>query len=280
MDTSTSLTQSGVATYGAIMADFPHRYQNFSKAKNGAVAAHYETMSYEGGVALKPTIQALAKKDCHLFYWATGPKLDQCIDMVKAWGFDYITYIPWVKVTPSAGTIRRGIGFWAMQASELLLICRKGKPKRRNVNGGTDKPIGLLKDGEAEERVFYAPIGKHSAKPLEIHEYVEKYVEGPYLELFATRPREGWTTIGHSLGTWISERGVETLEERDEAMSAPPKKLEKLRTALAGIYPSDSPELNALADKVVEEQARMRNEPLDINEWAHRLAEDVVSLTD
>ena len=197
----------------SVLVDFPHRYANFSKTAHGAAAAHYDTMTYEEGVALP--VGSLAEKDAHLFYWATGPKLDQCIDMVKAWGFDYVTYIPWIKTSPWSGTIRRGIGFWAMQASELLLICKRGKPKRRNVNGGSDKPIGLMVDGEGDDRIFYGPIGKHSAKPLEIHDYIEKYCEGPYLELFATKPRENWTTVGHSLGTWLSEHGIETLAERD-----------------------------------------------------------------
>ncbi len=45
------------------------------------------------------------------------------------------------------------------------------------------------------------PSGVHSAKPDEFYELVEEASPGPYLELFARRTREGWTTLGTELET-------------------------------------------------------------------------------
>ena len=126
--------------------------------------------------------------------------LPDALYVMGHWGFSYVTGFPWVKTTPSTGEIRRGVGFWTMGASEFVLIGRRGKPKTNRE--GT--PIGLL---EGEERVFYAPRGKrHSEKPLGIHEYLEKRLSGPYLELFARQEREGWTCLGDELGVTLEAR--------------------------------------------------------------------------
>ena len=41
-----------------------------------------------------------------------------------------------------------------------------------------------------------APAGKHSAKPEEIHDRIERLVGSPYLEMFAREDRPGWTVVG------------------------------------------------------------------------------------
>jgi N6-adenosine-specific RNA methylase IME4 len=169
---------------------------------------------------LKIPVGSWADKDCILASWATWPKLDEAINLIYSWGFTYVTAVPWIKTAPSSGQIRRGVGFWTMGCSEVLLLSRKGKPKRHNVDGGKSKPIGLLTDPESDNAhgrdsaVFYAPRGKkHSQKPLEVHEWLERYLEGPYLELFATQHTEGWTCWGYDLGQWLSVRGVDHLAD-------------------------------------------------------------------
>ena len=37
----------------------------------------------------------------------------------------------------------------------------------------------------------------HSQKPDEFYEIIERLYDGPYLELFARRPRAGWTSFGN-----------------------------------------------------------------------------------
>ena len=38
-----------------------------------------------------------------------------------------------------------------------------------------------------------APVGEHSVKPDEVYRRIERLYNGPYLELFARKPRKGWT---------------------------------------------------------------------------------------
>lgn len=193
---------------GVILADPPWSYGNFSDSAHGAASAHYDTMDFDRIKDLKGFVDRRALKDCVLGLWGTWPKSDQAHHLLDAWGFKLVTGIPWVKTVPSSGTIRRSIGFWTMSATEFLLIARRGKPKRINVDGGKSKPIGLLIGDRPQECVFYHPIGKHSAKPLHLHDYFRHYCNGPYMEMFATSQREGWTCYGRKLGHEITPNGI------------------------------------------------------------------------
>ena len=52
----------------------------------------------------------------------------------------------------------------------------------------------------AAPQVIIAPVPKrHSEKPDETYRRIEHLYPGPYLELFARKPREGWTTWGDEL---------------------------------------------------------------------------------
>ena len=42
-------------------------------------------------------------------------------------------------------------------------------------------------------------VGEHSAKPDEVYRRIERLFPGPYLELFARRERDGWTTWGDEI---------------------------------------------------------------------------------
>lgn len=44
--------------------------------------------------------------------------------------------------------------------------------------------------------VVFASVARHSRKLDAFYEVVEAISPGPYLELFATRQRPGWTCIG------------------------------------------------------------------------------------
>jgi len=186
--------------YSVILVDCPWRYQNWSDNAHGAARSHYRGMKY--GELAKIPVSRWASDDAVIFQWATWPKLDQAVDLIRDWEFKYITGFPWVKIVPSSGEIRRGIGFWAMAASEMLLIGRRGKPVSRKLE---NQVIGLMC---GSERQFYAPIRKHSQKPMAIHDYVEERFDGPYLEIFATQERDGWSCWGHDTGWHVYSEGV------------------------------------------------------------------------
>jgi len=146
-----------------------------------------------------------ASTDCIHFMWATWPHLANAIELMEAWGFKYKTGFPWIKTVNT--NIRSGLGFFTRSVSELLLIGTKGSPKR--LTSKKETPLGLLIE---EDRVFYAPIGRHSKKPEAFQDWVEKTYSGPFLEIFATRNRSNWTCWGYSTGFELSEKGIKKLD--------------------------------------------------------------------
>jgi N6-adenosine-specific RNA methylase IME4 len=60
-------------------------------------------------------------------------------------------------------------------------LARRGSPKRRSAK---------------VRELIVSPRREHSRKPDEIHERIERYCAGPYVELFARSSRKGWKTWG------------------------------------------------------------------------------------
>ena len=177
--------------YGVILADPPWQYR--VKNKSGVAENHYHTMS-AGELGALP-IQDMAADDSVLLLWCTWPQLEVGMKLIDAWGFKYITGMPWVKIQglPQVdlfGDLRIkpawGIGFWIRGATEPILICRKGKAKPPDFDW-----VGLIC-----ERM------QHSRKPDNLHEYAET-LPGPYLELFARRRRPGWDAWGNEVDSDI-----------------------------------------------------------------------------
>lgn len=195
-------------TYKTILADPPWRYGNWTNKKNGAAASAMETMSLADMLFL-PVEDWADPEGCHLFMWATFPKLPEAMALIEGWGFTYVTGFPWVKTVPSSGRIKTGVGFWTQGTSELMLIARKSRLKSKPPKRRKDAPKvkGLSHD---EPRVLYHPhTSKHSKKPLTVMNWIEKTVEGPFLELFAREQVKGWACMGLDLGSKITRDGVE-----------------------------------------------------------------------
>lgn len=194
--------------YGCIIADPPWRYggsDQFQAGESGRVGAetgdlrrasrYYPTMAKRDICALP--VRDFAADDCVLLLWATLPLLPDALDVADAWGFGYKTGMPWIKVE---GDPRRnlwgeweyrpqyGVGFWARACAELVLICTRGNPK--------PPPAAAASVG-----IISANFG-HSRKPDNLYEYAELFA-GPYLELFARRPRAGWDVWGNEVNSTL-----------------------------------------------------------------------------
>ena len=202
-------------TFPTILADPNWEYQNFGAKKHGAARGHYTGSGVEY-IASIP-VQRWARKDTILFLWATLPKLDQAIDVMRAWGFQLVSAIPWVKTVPSKAELAKGIGFWHHGAGELLLECRRGKAKGPVYEKGEEKPDAIVYDNYEDSgplptnlptRVFYSRRAGHSRKPLSLVEWIEAKFPGPRLELFARDTRVGWETWGHETGYHLGPDGV------------------------------------------------------------------------
>lgn len=198
--------------FDLILADPNWSYQNFTEAVHGAAKNHYVCAGLDSLLALGPTVRAISSPDdAILGLWGTWPKADEHHKVYPVWGFEYVTGFPWVKVTPSSGAIRRGIGFWQQSVSEFMSVCRLGNPKRKKL----DKQImGLL---VGEERQFYDRVRAHSEKPYGIHEWFEEmFPTARKAELFATKERAGWTCLGHKTGWHLDPSGLYSLDQAKE----------------------------------------------------------------
>lgn len=162
--------------YPVIYADPPWRYEH-SKTTSREIENQYPTMSLEEICAL-PVID-LAAEDAILFLWTTSPKLEESFAVIDCWGFKYRTCMVWDKE-------RMGMGYYARQQHELLLIAARGEMP---VPEPTNRPRSVVRIPRDPE---------HSAKPIEFYGLIElMYPEYDRIELFARNQREGWAVWGN-----------------------------------------------------------------------------------
>jgi N6-adenosine-specific RNA methylase IME4 len=118
-----------------------------------------------------------------LYLWTTNNFLQDGLDVVKAWGFDYKTTITWVKDRFGLGQYFRG------QTEHCLFAVRGNLPYRERADGKRAQGVTF----------FNAPRQEHSRKPEEMRNMIELVSHGPYVELFARRFVRGWTCLGNEL---------------------------------------------------------------------------------
>jgi N6-adenosine-specific RNA methylase IME4 len=164
---------------------------------------HYATMAFEELAAL-PVATLAAPEGCHLFVWTSGPFLPQALRLIEAWGFRYSTRaFTWVKTKRSTASaqlefmvplseadLHVGLGLTVRHQTELVLLGRRGNCRR------------AAKD---VREAIIAPVRQHSRKPDEFYRRVERYCDGPYLDLFARERRPGWDAWGDEVDKFGSD---------------------------------------------------------------------------
>jgi N6-adenosine-specific RNA methylase IME4 len=167
--------------YHTLVADPPWQYDN--TAARGAAENHYGTMTIAELCELD--VAKHAADNAHLYMWTTSAHLPHAFDVMAAWGFEYKTYLVWVKP-------QIGMGNYFRTCTELVLFGVRGsmRTQARDVRNW-----------------FEAPRSKHSAKPPEFHDIVMRASAEPYLELFTrcrnddgcqcSKCRYGWATWGN-----------------------------------------------------------------------------------
>jgi len=156
--------------FDVIYADPPWKYDF---CLEGDPRQHYQVMPTKEICEL----EVPKAKDAILFLWATNPKLEEALQVIKAWGFTYKTNLVWVKN-------RKGPGYYFQSKHELLLVAKCGNIPPPT---GANRPPSVL---EADQR-------NHSQKPDEIYSLIERmYPNRKYLELFARNNRDGWFSWG------------------------------------------------------------------------------------
>lgn len=170
--------------YQIVYADPPWSYND--KASAGKRGASFKYPTQEKEWLRKLPVPLLADTDCVLFLWVTMPLLDEGLELIKAWGFEYKTVaFTWVKKNKKADSWFFGMGNWTRSNSELCLIGIKGKIKR--------KSAGI-------SSVVATPIQEHSKKPDCVREkIVELMGDLPRIELFARQKTNGWDVWGNEV---------------------------------------------------------------------------------
>jgi N6-adenosine-specific RNA methylase IME4 len=152
---------------------------------------HYETQTIEW--LKKLPVARLAAKNCVLPLWCTGPHSAKGLhtELMLAWGFDPKTWgFLWIKQKESGEGLHTGMGMHTRSNAEICWLGTRGSPLR------LDRTVHQL---VMETEVIVAPVGEPSEKPDEVYRRIERLYPGPYLELFARKPREGWTTWGNEI---------------------------------------------------------------------------------
>ncbi|MCW2538719.1 MAG: hypothetical protein JWN95_444 [Frankiales bacterium] len=122
-------------------------------------------------------IEPKATDTAHLWLWVTNASLWAGHQVMEAWGFTYRSILTWIKP-------HFGMGQYLRTQTEHLLLGTRGRA-----------PVLFRGQGSW----FYAPVQEHSHKPEEQYAIIERLSPGPYLELFARRPRPGWHVWGNEV---------------------------------------------------------------------------------
>ena len=167
----------------ALVADPPWKFSDTLPGSGRGAAKHYPCMSLKELTHFP--LPELAP-DAILFLWRVAAMPQEAIDLAQAWDFKPKSEIVWVKTgrANDPNALAFGMGHYVRAAHETCLVCTRGRPKVRS---------------RSVRSVFYAPRGRHSAKPDAFYDLVERLTDGPRAEIFARTRRKGWTQFGNEL---------------------------------------------------------------------------------
>ena len=180
--------------YRAIAADPASHFSSYTAIQSQNPSSrrdnerHYKTMPLAELMA--PPVRDLAAPDCHLFVWTSGPFLPQALQLIEAWNFRFSTRaFTWLKTkrgwdghSPlSESDFHIGLGLTVRHQTEFVLLGRRGNCRR---------------NAKDVRELIIAPRREHSRKPDEFFRRIERYCDGPYLDLFAREARPNWSAWG------------------------------------------------------------------------------------
>lgn len=168
--------------YQIIYADPPWAYRNMGNIQATA-NAQYNTMSNEDICNLP--VDKISANNSILFLWATFPKIQEALDVIKAWGFEYKTVgFTWIKKNKN-GSNFFGVGWYTKSNVEICLIGTKGKSPK--VSNSISQIIETIRE-------------KHSKKPDIVKDKIVEFAEDiPRIELFARTKTKGWDVWGNEV---------------------------------------------------------------------------------
>jgi N6-adenosine-specific RNA methylase IME4 len=169
--------------YSTILLDPPWNQQGGGKSKRGA-DKHYPLLKEKQILEIVAAfLDGKVATDAHMYMWTASNHLPEALRIIEALGFKYINNIVWAKTGFGLGQYFRG-------QHELCLFATKG----RGFSVRTDSKNVSSLLGQS-----LISTTKHSAKPVEMYDLVERRSKGPYLEMFARNTRSGWDSWGNEV---------------------------------------------------------------------------------
>ena len=216
------------APYTVIACDPPWKFSNNGLADSSN--QRYGELTLADLKGMGTAVKLLAAPDSVLLMWAVPALVPEAIELVRAWGYDYVTMIPWFKLTSSsvddiANTINHhranlgdpdydgtfddepmGDDFWTASAhlhpDNVRPAYGMGWWAR-----GCFEPLIIAKRGNPRGLQGYTNghfVGllsqnfNHSRKPDNVYDLGNQW-PGNKLELFARRAWPGWVSTGLEL---------------------------------------------------------------------------------
>lgn len=179
------LKKVGKEKFSTVLADPPWQFQN----RTGKMAPEHKRLNRYGTMTLDDILSLpvsnIVKETAHLYLWVPNAMLPDGLAVLAAWGFTYKSNLVWHKVRKDGGPDGRGVGFYFRNTTELILFGVRGKDAR------------TLQPGRSQVNIIRSMKREHSRKPDEQYQLIESCSPGPFIELFARGPREGWKTWGN-----------------------------------------------------------------------------------
>lgn len=118
-------------------------------------------------------IKRICKEDCAIFMWTTDAHIPEAIELMKAWGFNYITVaFVWSKQSKNNKEVYT-LGSWTLKNCELCLLGTRGKMLKYKKNNNIKQLV------KAQRTI-------HSKKPDVVYSLIEEiFGDLPRIELFA-----------------------------------------------------------------------------------------------
>ena len=159
--------------YSVIVIDPPWPYARigYKNKQLTPIPDCYPLMDLSDIAALP--IAGLAAEHCHLFLWATQKHLRRAFTLIEDWGFTYRRMMVWHK--EPQGVQLPGLPDYNC---EFILHGSRGRPQWEDV-----KKFKLC---------FTARRGRHSEKPAEFYQLLERVTPPPRIDLFARKRHRGF----------------------------------------------------------------------------------------
>ncbi len=180
--------------FKTILADPPWRFAN----RTGKVAPEHRRLDRYSTLDLDSIcnidVGSVAAKNAHLYLWVPNAMLPDGLRVMESWGFRYISNIIWAKRRIDGGPDGRGVGFYFRNVTEIILFGVRGSMR-------------TLPPARSQVNIIESRKREHSRKPDEQYDLIESCSPGPFLELFARHPREGWILWGDEADEDVEPRG-------------------------------------------------------------------------